>query len=282
MLHVGLRPLRSRQGGTGPDSELGAPARGRDSVPGNGQEATLYRPLKIKQEPAARDAPSALRNPAGSPAASLLRAARPGVQPASSRSGDAPGIGRRHAPGRSGHLRRAPPTPIPRAPAGASWRSCPRRLHLSGGGWGREAVAVARGQRARLPMAGDGREGRGLPGDESSRWHKFAGRAGTCAGRAPGGLRWAAGLAAGSWLLAAGPGWERGAAPPALGAGRAERGPDVSARGFARPQQGPDPSQAHGGCGPSSRLPLGAPSELPGTRKPEKPPGGWGKRGVGF
>lgn len=201
MLHVGLRPLRSRQGGTGPDSELGAPARGRDSVPGNGQEATLYRPLKIKQEPAARDAPSALRDPAGSPAASLLRAARLGVQPASSRSGDAPGIGRRHAPGRSGHLRRAPPTPIPRAPAGASWRSCPRRLHLSGGGWGREAVAVARGQRARLPMAGDGREGRGLPGDESSRWRKFAGRAGTCG---PGSGRAALGGWASGWLLAPG------------------------------------------------------------------------------
>lgn len=51
----------------------------------------------------------------------------------------------------------------------------------------------------------------------------------------------AAGLAAGGWLPAPGPGWERGAAPPALGAGRAERGPDVSAGGFVRPQRGPEP-----------------------------------------
>lgn len=65
------------------------------------------------------------------------------------------------------------------------------------------AVAVARGQRALLPMAGDGREGRGqralgLPGDGQCGWHKFAGPAGTCTGRAPGcaGLRWA-----GRWLL---------------------------------------------------------------------------------
>lgn len=191
MLHVGLRPLRSRQGGTGPDSELGAPARGRDSVPGNGQEATLYRPLKIKQEPAARDAPSALRTPAGSPAASLLRAARPGVQPASSRSGDAPGIGRRHAPGRSGHLRRAPPTPIPRAPAGASWRSCPRRLHLSGAGGGARPWPWRGASALAYPWLETGGRGAGSPGTSraggtSSQVGRARARAGLragCAGR---------------------------------------------------------------------------------------------------
>lgn len=69
-------------------------------------------------------------------------------------------------------------------------------------------MVVARGQRARLPMAGDWREGRGLPGDGQSRWHKFAGLAGTCAGRARAGCC-AAGLAAGGWLLAPGS-WLRG------------------------------------------------------------------------
>lgn len=64
--------------------------------------------------------------------------------------------------------------------------------------------------------------------------------------RSGGHVRWAglwAGCAGQSWagLLAlhSWPGWELRAAPPALGAGRAERGPDVSAGGFVRPEQGP-------------------------------------------
>lgn len=70
-------------------------------------------------------------------------------------------------------------------------------------GRGRGAVAVARSQRARLPMAGDWREGLWLPEDGLSRWHKFAGLAGTCADRVPGGLLrgWA-----GGWRLAPGSG----------------------------------------------------------------------------
>lgn len=145
-------------------------------------------------------------------------------------------------------------------------------------------MAVARSQRARLPMAGDGREGCGLrafglPGDGQSRWHKFAGLAGTCADRAP------AGCAARGWPLAPSsrPGWERGAAPPALGAGRAERGPDVSAGGFVRPELEPDWGQRERGvCRQSPRLPLGPPGERRGAREPEKPARGMGREGSGL
>lgn len=105
------------------------------------------------------------------------------------------------------------------------------------------AVEVAWGQRDHLPMAGDWREGCGLraiglPGDarepvaqvcRSGGHVRGAGLRGGCAG-----LSWAGRLALLSW-----PGWERGAAPPALGAGRAERGPDVSAGGFVCPERGP-------------------------------------------
>lgn len=164
-----------------------------------------------------------------------------------------------------------------------------REPHLSGGGAGRGgagagAVVVARGQRARLPMAGDWREGRGLwarglPGDGQSRWHKFAGLAGTCAGRARAGCC-AAGLAAGgwrlapgSWLLAPGPGWERRAAPPALGAGRAERGPDVSAGGFVRPQRGPEPGSGRARVAGSAG---GFLRDPPSGRAREREKLGWG------
>lgn len=58
-----------------PSRELGR----QQSVPGNGQEAPLYRRLKMKQEPAARDAPSALSaTPPGNPALALPQAARRG------------------------------------------------------------------------------------------------------------------------------------------------------------------------------------------------------------
>lgn len=174
-----------------------------------------------------------------------------------------------------------PPPP----PTRASWRRCPKGPHLSVGGRGLEAVAVAvaRGQHARLPMAGDRREGRGLPGDgraggTSLQVGRARARAGLRAGFA-GLLGWR--LAAGSWLVPW-PGWEHGAAPPALGAGRAERGPDVSAGGFVRPQQGPNPLQARGGIGPTSRLPLGCRNELPGVWKPEKPARGIGRVGSGL
>lgn len=104
--------------------------------------------------------------------------------------------------------------------------------------------------------------------------------------RAPAGLRagCAAGLAAGGSLLAPGPGWERGAAPPALGAGRAERGPDVSAGGFVRPQRGPDPGSGRArvagtACGFLWDTPP-TPSRRRGARELEKPGGGgaWGAR----
>lgn len=99
----------------------------------------------------------------------------------------------------------AAPLPPPASPSTPwpSGRGAPRRPHLSRVGRGAVAVAVARGQRAGLPMFGDGREGHWLPGDGPNRWYEFAGWAGTGSGWAPGGLRWAAGLAAGSWL----PGW---------------------------------------------------------------------------
>lgn len=104
-------------------------------------------------------------------------------------------------------------------------------------------MEVAWGQRDHLPMAGDWREGCGLrafglSGDarepvaqvcRSGGHVRGAGLRGGCAG-----LSWAGRLALLSW-----PGWERGAAPPALGAGRAERGPDVSAGGFVCPERGP-------------------------------------------
>lgn len=62
--------------------------------------------------------------------------------------------------------------------------------------------------------------------------------------RGPGSCRAALGCWAGGWRLAPGLGWESDWAPPAPGAGRAERGPDVSAGGFVSPQQGPNPQQA--------------------------------------
>lgn len=203
-----------------------------------------------------------------------------------SQGADAPRMRQGRAPGRWGHLRRAPPTSILRPPpTRASWRRCPKGPHLSVGGRGLEAVAVAvaRGQHARLPMAGNRREGRGLPGDgraggTSLQVGRARARAGLRAGFA-GLLGWR--LAAGSWLVPW-PGWEHGAAPPALGAGRAERGPDVSAGGFVRPQQGPNPLQARGGIGPTSRLPLGPRNELPGVWKPEKPARGIGRVGSGL
>ena len=135
-------------------------------------------------------------------------------------------------------------------------------------------VAVARGQRVGLPMAGDGRSGSsgtGRAGGTSLQVRRARARAG--------GLRWAAGLAAGP---RSGPGWERGAAPPALGAGRAERGPDVSAGGFVRPQPGPQPGSARAEAAAKLAASSGTPERAPRGAETGKASGGMGREGSGL
>lgn len=104
--------------------------------------------------------------------------------------GDAPAMGQGH----QGHLRGAPPTSSLRPLARDPRQRCPRRPHLSGAGGGRGAST--------LPYPWWRRAGGALaprgPAEQVGRVCRWGGH--TCAGRAPGGLRWAAGgwLAAGS------------------------------------------------------------------------------------
>lgn len=152
---------------------------------------------------------------------------------------------RRRAPGRSGHLGPPPsPTssltpPCPHASESTAWRRWQRQRHLSGG-----AARPSRGEGAGpwlkrwreastlaypwLVTGGGGARMRalGLLGAGQGRWHKFAGRAGTCTGRAPGWLRGDGALAAApAW-----PGWERARLRPHWGPA-APRGALTSAPG---------------------------------------------------
>lgn len=278
LFHVGFGPTEPGQGATGPNSAPGARVTGRESVPGKGQEAR-YSPTPPEHEAGAGLPGRSVRHPPRSPALAWSEP-KAGAQPKGCGGGDAPAMGQGHAPGREGHLRGAPPTSSLRPLARDPRQRCPRRPHLSGMGGGGAGPARC------LTHGGDGLEGRWLPGDRPSRWGEFAGGAGT---RARAGLlAGCAGLRAGGWRLAPGLGWESDWAPPALGAGRAERGPDVSAGGFVSPQQGPNRSRRAQAGQPSRRLPQDPLASTPG-RKPEKPDGGrggegwgWRERGVGF
>lgn len=272
----------------GPDRSRSWALGRQDTVPGKGQEATLshlHHPPEKKA--GARNPGRSVRSPkchsrgsSSPPPASLTPSGAAGAP-----------LGWRRPRNRAGTRTWAFGTPAPRPshpyPPTEPRAGWPRRPQEAPPERGRGGVARPwrwpwRGASTPaypwLETGGRG-EGRGRSGSLGT------GRAGGTslqvrrARARAGGLRWAAGLAAG---LRCGPGWERGAAPPALGAGRAERGPDVSAGGFVRPQ--PGPNRAAGA--PRRRLgcwlPLGPPGEHRGARKPEKPTGGMGREGRGL
>lgn len=141
-------------------------------------------------------------------------------------------------------------------------------------------VAVARGQRVGLPMAGDGREARAA-GARAPR-----GRAEPVAQvcRSGGHVRGRAGCAGlPGWLLVLAPGRGGSAARLRLHWGpAAPRGALTSAPGaLCARSRGPNRAARAPRRRRSLRLPLGPPSERQGARKPEKPAGGWGERGTG-
>lgn len=192
LFHVGFGPTEPGQGATGPNSAPGARVTGRESVPGKGQEAR-YSPTPPEHEAGAGLPGHSVRHPPRSPALAWSEP-KAGAQPKGCGGGDAPAMGQGHAPGREGHLRGAPPTSSLRPLARDPRQRCPRWPHLSGmgGGLGASTLPYPWWRRAGGALAPRG------PAEQVGRVCRWGGH--TCAGRAPGGLRWAAGgrLAAGS------------------------------------------------------------------------------------
>lgn len=286
LLHVGLRPLGSRQGGTRPDSELGARARGRDSVPGNGQEAPLHRPLKIKQEPAGPGrsicSPQSCREPRSFPSASRTPEGAVGEQPERGRPQDWTGT-RTWAFGTPAPRPSHPHSPRPRPGLAAEVprEASPERGRVGARGRGRGA-GPARSLTHGWRRAGGARAPRGRVEPVAQVCRSGGHVRGPGSGRAALGCCWASGwlLVPGSWLpgrggsvarlrLHWGPAARRGALTSAPGALRA------GSRARTRHRRPEAAGQARG-------FPLGAPGEHLGTRKPEKPLRAWGERGVGF
>ena len=122
---VGLRRTGPRHGGTGSDSELGARAIG--GRPGKRARNCSLPPPENKagaRSPgrSVRALGSLSRGSLSSPPASRT----PSGAAERRRGGDAPDMGLGRAPGRSGHLRRAPPTSAPHPPTRAGSRRCPQ------------------------------------------------------------------------------------------------------------------------------------------------------------